>query len=290
MKEYLSNELVVLGQTPQAVGNFNFKSKFSKIKPGTINIVQPTSLEGTKGNLRISETGEEFKTLRMAFLLEPKEQRQFHIGEGEMKRKLENLMCFTREVVRDERDLRIELQGPDLKAKVPQAQRCQGCPNADWSAYRKTPHKSNIPPCDLYVYAVLIDVNAPRVPLQVYIRSKSKAPFEKAMSEVTRKLLAKFDKDGLPPNYYDVTFTLGTKAIQSNGKTSYIYDFSEFEVSTIEQSELFGDVFEQLAASRDNGDAPESEQTKVAATQTSIDELVTEGITDAEYVDEPITI
>ncbi len=226
--------------------------------------------------------------MRVALLREPKEQRQYHIGDGEMNRKIENLMCFSREVVwgqNPQTGRPMELQGPDNKAKVPQAVKCFSCPNASWDKYRQNPSKDNIPPCDMYIYATLIDTEF-KLPLQLYVRSKSKAPFEKGMEQLTRTLLTKFSQDNIPPNYYDVSFTLGTKAIQSNGKTSYILDLSDFQVVTPDERDSFGEVFKNLVGAGDQ----EQEQlvadtTAVAAAQNSVDSLVT-GYDDSE----PITI
>jgi hypothetical protein len=207
------SEIAIIGQPagtglattkPAATSKVNFGSKFARVKPGTINIVQPNSqAEGAiKGNLRISETGDQYKTMRVALLLEPVEQRAFYIGAGDgmMNRTPENLMCFSRDMVK-----------PDAKAKQPQAFNCASCPNASWDKYRQNKVKENIPPCDAYFYVVLIDTEF-KLPLQMYVRSKSKKPFEKGMENITRTLLKLRSQTGTEPDYYDCTFTLGTKA------------------------------------------------------------------------------
>lgn len=279
----MSNELVNIapaGSLVQGGLGVNLQSKFFKLKPGTLNIVQPNSQQGTRGNLRISETGQEYKTMRVALLLEPVEQREFHIGDGNMNRKPENLMCFSRDMIR-----------PDAKAKVPQAVNCSSCPNASWDKYRQTKAKEDIPKCDAYYYAVLIDTEF-QLPLRLFVRSKSKKPFDKGMESVARTILTA-QSQGKNPNLFDVSFTLGTEAIKNdNGTTSYILKLSDFQSVTDEERVKFGNVYQDLVNRRQVNDQAYLEheaERQIDNTQSAVDNLVSEG----EYVDQdqsPITI
>lgn len=274
----MSSELVKIEAPTPAV---NFSSKLFQLKPGTININQPTTqAEGAiKGQLRISETGENFQSMRVALLVEPIMQRQYHVGEQGQNRKPENLMCFSRNADTDR---------PDDKAKVPQALKCSSCPRSDWEPWRQNKAKENIPPCDDFWYTLLIDTEY-QLPLQMFIRSKNKKIFERAMKEVSR-LLYKMNVQGLNPNYYDVSFTLKAKKDPDNTKTTtYILDFSDFRIITPEERELFGDAYKKYTASRSQNKALDAETEaadQIDQIEAGIDSAVTQAddIQDAEIV------
>lgn len=297
METDIVSEIAIVGQpqgsglatTPaaQAVQKFsskvNFGSKFAKVKPGTVNIVQPNSqAEGAiKGNLRIHETGDQFKEMRVALLLEPVEQRAYYIGQGDgqMNRTPENLMCFSR-----------DMKQPDAKAKVPQSFTCAGCPNASWDKYRQTKSKNDIPPCDAYYHVVMIDGNF-KLPLQMYVRSKSKKPFDTIMENVTRTLLKYRSQTGIEPDYFDCTFTLFTKAEKNNnGTTTYVLAGKDFSIITPEEREEFGEVFANFVAARTSA-GPEGvdvETKQIAANVQSVDDIATGDtkVLEPEYVAE----
>jgi hypothetical protein len=294
----MSSELAVLGQSTQTalqpVGQgVNFGSKFLKLKPATINIVQPSSqAEGAiKGHLRIGETGDQFKEMWVALLAEPTEQRAWYTGEpGQLNRSAENLMCYCRNVVRDEFTSK-ELTGPDPKAKVPQAVLCASCSKADWSKYRQNKIKENIPPCDDYYHAMLIDTVF-KMPLQLYVRSKSKAPFDAGMDNITR-LLWKMKSQGKIPNIYDIKFKLSTKALTTGKNVSYILNLSDFDIITDEERIEFGEAFARNAARVAQMDGQAQAQIEAPPSQqvAQAEQAIDSAIVDAEYTDgEIITI
>jgi hypothetical protein len=244
----MSEALVKLDPTALAKGGqgINFGSKLFALTPATVSINQPmTQAEGAiPGKLRISETGDQFDSMRVVLLTMPVEQRSFYAGEaGQLNRTPENLMCFSRDMER-----------PDAKAKVPQAMRCQGCPKASWEPWRTKFEKSGIkdpkliPPCDAYYYALFID-QVYKMPLAMYIRGNSKSPFESAMKNLSRKF-AMMKSQGHNPNIFDLSFVITTEKGKSGGKISANYvlkiDNSTIKVITDEERSAFGDVYLQF--------------------------------------------
>lgn len=277
----MSTELTVLNNqntslaVPGGLG-VDFSSKLFQLKPATININQPnTTAEGAiKGKLRISETGDQFDEMFVALLLMPQEQRSYYVGEsGQLNRTPDNLHCFSR-----------DMQFPDKAAKYPQAQSCATCPRASWDLWRKTKLKTDIPACDAYYYALFIDT-VYKMPLQMFIRSKSKQPFEAGMQNVARTL-AKLKATGKNPNIFDIGFKLTTKKIQTGNLPSYILNLSDFRVITDEEREQFGDIYLQYTnrnkAAEDKAAELEA-QNQVADQESSIDDAVLEG----QYVETP---
>jgi len=293
----LSNELAIVGQESAALSvptgaQFFGKSKLFDLKPATLSIVQPSSQgDGKKGNLIIPETGDEFETMRVTLLAEPQERRSYYVGNvGELNRIPENLHCFSLDMIE-----------PDKRAKYPQAMTCKTCPKQDWSAFRAKKDKNipttkdDIPPCDAFYYATLIDT-VYQMPLQLYIRSKSKQPFEKGMKNLARKLAMIAAAKKINPNIYDVNFRISTKKVQDGKYAYYILEFDDFQASTADEQAAFGVVFEKFQeqqtarALQFEQQALEGETKQaVASTQTDIDSAVTattSTILDAEYVEE----
>lgn len=271
------------------------KSSLFDLKPATLTIVQNnTTIEGAlKGHLRVAETGDQFRTMRVTLLDTPIEKRSFYVGEaGGLNRTPENLHCFCNEVIRDDFDR--ELSGPSAKAKYPQAQLCRTCPKGSWDQYRTAKEKGAgpqqlkdlIPPCDAFYYMALIDTEY-QMPLQMFIRSKSKDPFKKGMKNLARKLAMLQAKNKRTPNVFDVSFTLSTTLIQTGKFPSYVINMTDFQGVTDEEREAFGDVFatytqqkasyEQRAST---ASADEVAQAEVGTAQEQIDNLVQEG----EYI------
>lgn len=257
----MSNELVTINpQTqvqvaPKGGRGIDFSSRLFQLKPATINIVQPNSTaEGAiKGHLRISETGQQFQTMDVTLLKMPVEQRAWYVGEeGQMNRKTENLMCFSRDLVQ-----------PDKNAKMPQSLRCGSCEKASWDKYRaeknagRIPSKSLIPSCDSFFYALLIDT-VYKMPMQMYLRSKSKEPFEKGCKEVARTIKL-MQAQGQNPDIFDVKFTLGTKLITTGSFKSYVVAISNVKAISPEEREAFGAVYEEYIARNTRNDEADME-------------------------------
>lgn len=282
-----SNGLAVVGSNPAPLAQtgglgIDFGSKLFQLKPATLSINQPsTQAEGAiKGKLRIAETGDQFDQLVVTLLLMPQERRQYYVGEpGKLNRTQENLMCFSNDLVR-----------PDEKAKVPQALRCAACAKASWDKWRQDKRKENIPPCESFYYALLIDTKY-RMPLQMYIRSTGKAPFEQGMKNLARKLYM-MQQEGLNPNIFDISFTLSTEKVTKNGTVSWIPKLSGFNLISAEQREEFGSVYKQFVNRKNAPTAGEEEQAaaQIDEAEATINNAVTgEGpapVLDGEYTGE----
>lgn len=282
----MSNALTVLN-TNTAIQDgglgVDFGNKLFKLKPANIFIVQNNStIEGAvKGNLRIAETGDQYESIWATLLVMPTEQRQYHIGlPGEMNRTPENLMCFSSDMV-----------VPHPKARIPQAINCASCARADWGPWREYKEANNgqsnkalIPPCDAHYRMLLID-DKYKLPLQMFIRSDAKGPFEDGMQNLARVLYAQEVDTGKKPNIFDVRFKISTK-IKTKGKyTYYTPVFSDFKPVTEEQKQQFGSVYLKYTsqkAKQQEQDAQEEVEAEIATTQNDINSAVTDG----EYVGE----
>jgi hypothetical protein len=247
----------------------DFSSKLFQLKPATLSINQPnTQAEGAiKGHLRISETGDQFPELFVTLLVMPTERRQWYAGEtGQLNRSPENLMCFSNDLVK-----------PDIKAKVPGALKCEGCPKADWTKWRQTKQKADIPPCESFIYALLIDTKY-KMPLQYYVRSKAKQPFEAGMKNLARKLYM-MQQQGLNPNLFDVGFKLSTKRVQNGQTVSWVPELSDFRIISDEEREEFGEIYKQFV-NRSTKAADQSAEAEAADQIAEVDNVI-----DAEVVE-----
>src|SRR5208337_2448420 len=202
----MSNALTVLNTNTaieQGGLGVDFNNPLFRLEPSTLSIVQKNStVEGAiQGNLRITETGDQFDTMWATLLMMPVEGRQYHIGNpSEMNRVPENLMCFSTDMV-----------VPHAKSRIPQAINCASCPKADWGPWREYKEANNgqtdkalIPSCDRSYKALLID-DKYKLPLRMYLRSDSREPFEKGMQNLAR-VIAMLKAQGKNPNIFDVKF------------------------------------------------------------------------------------
>jgi hypothetical protein len=281
IKEIMSTELVTIGQpstdlaVPSGMG-IDFNSPLFQLKPATLSINQPnTQVDGAiKGKLRLSDTGDQFDELFCTLLVMPVEKRAYYVGQaGQLNRTPDNLMCFCSNVQRNAS--RVEVTGPDNKAKVAQAMRCNGCPKASWDKWRQTKQKEDLPGCDLYYYALLIDTKY-KMPMQMFIRSKAKQPFEQGMEKLSRRFLM-MKSQGLNPNIFDIGFTLKTKKIQTGALVSYVPELADFRAITQEEKVEFGTIYQQFVArqSKSSDIDPEMEAAdQIAETTENLDAAV----------------
>ena len=250
----------------------DFGARIFKLRPSTLTIVQPNSqAEGAiKGKLRISQTGDQYDELEMVLLSTPVERRAYYFGKpGELNRTPDNLMCACSLVVRDRNGK--ELSGPDEGVRVPGALKCASCPKGDWSKYRQTHEREDIPPCDLFYRGLFLDTQY-QLPLQWYLRSTAKTAFEGGMANLSRKF-AMMKAKGLNPNIYDVSFKVTTKKQQKGQLLTYVPVFSDFTLLSPESSEKFGEIYQQFvgfAESADDGDVVDP----VVQTETTINDQV----------------
>lgn len=260
----------------------DFSDHTIRTKPGTININQTTTqaVGALPGKLRITETGDQFDEITVAFISKPQEQRSYFTGKkGTLNRIPANLMCYSRDMIR-----------PDPKSKEKQSSTCDTCSKGDinWETYRRTKDKDDIPPCDAFSQAFFIDTVF-KVPLQMYIRSKNRDPFKEGVAGVVR-LLQTLRGNGFEPDWYDVTFKLGTELIKTRGLPSYILTMSDFKVASPELrvqlatiANDFNQQFTQTQASTERA----AEVIQIAQTSQEIDEQLAQV---GKYVDTEVTV
>jgi hypothetical protein len=281
----LSNTgLTILGQEPQDTAlavqqgglGLDFGSKLFQLKPATLSINQPsTQAEGAiKGLLRVAETGDQFESVFVTLLMMPTEQRQYYVGEqGQLNRTPENLHCFSRDMLT-----------PDLKAKYPQSPTCKSCGKQDWTKWRESGLKSDIPPCDAFYLAYMIDT-VYKSPLKMYFRSTAKKPFEAGMQQLARTF-AKLKAAGKNPNIFDIGFQIGTKMITTGKNQSWIPTFSDFRAIKDEEREAFGDIYLQFI-NRGIQTDEEAQALAQAEAQVETNSAIDAAVTEGEYVDIP---
>jgi hypothetical protein len=274
----MSEELVVIQPGALQTSNgaaVNFRSRFANVKPATLVINQPnTQVEGAlKGKLRIVDSnsdtaGQQFDEMFVTLLCEPQESRWYYEGQpGELNRTKDNLMCFSYDMIRP--DSRPPQQGGPI---APGALKCDGCPKASWDKWRITKKKEDLPKCEPQLRVHLID-SVYRIPLVMYLRSKSKQSFEDGMQAVARLFLT-LKAQGKSPNWYDVKFRLGTKLIKSGNFSSFVPTISNVTAITDDERAAFGETYLQYINSRNQ--TQEEEQSgasteRVAKTTADID-------------------
>lgn len=249
-------------QLPQIGGQgMDFSSKLFRLKPATLTISQGmTQAEGAiPGKLRIVETGEQFTSLKVVMLLMPQEQRSWYIGEGNLKRIPENLMCFSRDLIR-----------PDERSKQPQALTCSSCQYSQWN----NDIDPAVPPaCETFYYVIFIDT-VTQIPLKMYIRSTSKKPFEAAMQNIARKFKLLKAK-GENPNIYDISFELKTKKRTArNGAIGYVLDVDgqSFSMITPEEAAAFGEIYMQYTSYKPEVEAEDEGVTAQTVINNAVEE------------------
>lgn len=243
----------------------DFSSKLFQLKPTTLTINQGmTQAEGAiPGKLRVVETGEQFDDLTVTLLVTPEEARSWYIGEkGQLKRTPENLMCFSRDMVR-----------PDPRSKMPQAITCATCDKHSWTNIEGQP---GIPPeCDPYYFAVFIDA-VTQTPMKMYIYGTNKKPFEAGMQQLARtiKLL---QAKGENPSIFDISFKISTEKYRNKaGQVNHILkvDGKSFHKVTPEEAEAFGQLYTSYI---NRGTNAQDEETVVDKVNETIDEQVVDG-------------
>lgn len=264
--------LAVVNNTRPGV---DFSKSIFRLTPKTLSLNQPTSKaeDAIKGKLRIAETGRQYDQLRVVLLVEPKERREHRIGEKGNNFSPENLLCFCTDVQRTP-DGRKELSGPSSKARMPQAMLCSACPKASWDRYRAVkdkggiPKEDDFPSCESFYKLLLLNLDDHNKPLYSYVRGRSRTSFEKALGILT-EMLFDIQSEGVSPEVYYVSFVIkGKKNLDNTKTTTYLLDFSSFEVCTPEQIEKFNAAYDNFAA------APPLPTNEIADAQTGIEDAI----------------
>jgi hypothetical protein len=236
---------------------------------------QPTTKSDTaiKGKLRVVETEKQYDKLRVVLLVEPREQRQYRLGEKGNNFAAENLVCYCSKVERTD-DGRKELSGPDSRSKMPQALKCSSCDKASWEKYRAKKDKNQViteadyPACESFYKLLLLNLDDHNKPLYLYVRGKSRRSFERGLGTLT-EMLFDIASEGVAPEVYYVSFELRGKKDADNTKTTtYILDMGAFEVCSPEQVEKFNAAYDSFAA------APPLPTNEITDAQTGIEDAI----------------
>jgi hypothetical protein len=273
----MSTDLVQVQAAPLALegAGFDFDSPLFDLRPGTLVINQPNTQDenAIKGNFRVTQTGDQFKTMTCVLIMTPEEARSYYIGEpGQMNRTAENLMCFSRDKgchqkFGKQKPNQFHLSAkPHPDAKAPEALRCFGCPRSSWDAYRtyadQHPNqpvpKSLIPSCDPYFYAAFCDTEF-QMPMEMYIRGDSIPPFELHCQNLYRAFKKTQAATKANPNIFDFQFTMETKLVEKGKNKYYVLHIpgDSIKLVSAEEKEKFGELYVQYAESRKKGPAPD---------------------------------
>ena len=268
----MSTQLVQIDpQQALVAGGVGLDSDLFKLRPATIEIVQKTTRQegAIPGKLRVTATNEHFDEMQVAMLFPPVEQRAYFEGEEFTK---ESKLCFSLDNLK-----------PHDKAAIPQAMACgfynskgqyiTQCPKADWSKYRLTKARADMPPCRNYYHVILAD-RATQMPYYLNVRGTSIDPFKTAMQNVAR-LIAKMQAAGQKPNIFDISFKIYPVSQTTKKGVYYTFGFKDFAPIAVDDRAKFGDLFLDFAARRAQGlvqDAATSEAAETATVEASATE------------------
>lgn len=269
----MSEALVQVGTQALQQGGLgiNSASKLLQLKAATLSINQKMTQakDAIPGKLRITETGQQFDEMIVALLDTPVEERAYYEGE---ERNLDTRLCFS-----------TDLERPHAKASVPQAITCANCPKASWEKWRQNKIPANIPPCETFYRALLIDT-VYQIPLQLYIRSTQKKPFEAGMQNLARTLAIMKAQSKTQPNIYDVKFRISTREETNKKKQPYyVLQMSDFKVITPDEREQFGAVYSDFTNSRRRAADKQAEQ-EAAESMDNSAETIEASVVEGEYV------
>lgn len=278
----MSNELVKIDNNQGGYGLEN-SSRLFKVKPATISITQKSSTaeDAVPGKLRIADINKSFDSVEVFLLSQPREQRAFYIGDKEQLNRIpENKMCGSSDVLRGDRGE--ELQGPDSDVKLPQSLKCSACSKSSWAKWQASHNKADIPACESHYFIQVLDTEL-LMPLNMYVRSKSKNELEAGMSQVAR-LLEMAKARGKNPSLFDVKFTLRTKRQTSGQFSYYVLEVTDVKYVNQEEHVRFSEAFFRHNTSFKQSEPSNTEPT--SNTPESVSSLIESG----EYLDNDIVI
>jgi hypothetical protein len=205
-------------------GGVGLNSKYTRIRPDRIVIVQPTSKTGTPGKFRFDATGEEFAELQLVHL-QDREGRTYFEGTDF---KVENLVCYSENNI-----------VPSKNARIPQSLDCASCAHSDWTKYRQSRNILDLPKCKEVLHALVLERSS-GLPFKFDIRGKSIGGYAEALQIIARKCVLMQAK-GLNPNVYDFSFKI---SLVRSG-TYYAVKVVEGSVGLIKEDERekFGDLY-----------------------------------------------
>jgi hypothetical protein len=161
-----------------------------------MRIVQPTSEEGTPGTFRLNITGDEYQTIEVVFIKAIKSRVMFDsdLNKGPLCGSLDRINPSSYFSLRD---------------RTPMADKCAGCPYAEWGKDREAPQ------CNESYTLLGLDINT-RIPFFLTTRSTGIKPTKMFLSAIFLK--AKMKKAALS----DFKVTLSLKEVKNDRGRFYV--------------------------------------------------------------------
>jgi hypothetical protein len=231
--------------TAVATGGIGFKNPLFLPKPATIELVQKTTRQegAIPGKLRITSNNEHLDELHVVLLDEPRPQMACFEGDEFSQ---SSKICFS-----------TTCDTPHELAQIPQALRCSiikngkriyVCKKADWSKYRQTKKREDMPKCREYYHLILID-RVLKLPYYLNVRGTSLDNFRVAMQEVGR-LALKMQAAGENPNIFDISFKIFPRPVTDKKGVYYVLGFKDYAPIKKEDREKFGALYMEFLKRR----------------------------------------
>ena len=223
-----SEELVKI--TPANAFEVDF-GQIRKIEPYTLSLDQPMSeTEGCQpGMLRVVETGQLRKEIKIVLIQKPTESRAYELG----KYPDQKLVCFSRDMVKPSE------RSPDV-----QALNCKGCRHSNWDRYNKSKNEKDLPGCKITSQAVMIDFDNV-YPIKMYIRGKSRSEgLEEGLQQVIQNFVTiKMTKGSVA--WTDVALTL--TSVKQKKNPNYQLKVTDVHPLTAEEREHLSGIIGLVA-------------------------------------------
>lgn len=251
----------IQSQVPAVASDNSFEVNFSEIKkisPFTLSIDQPlTEKEDVKpGMLRVQETGQLRKEVKVVMIQKPRETRAYQIGTFPNQQTL----CFSRDMLK-----------PDPRSQDMQAMVCSGCKHASWEKFNKTKDINDAPKCKITSHCIFIDYEN-LYPVEMYIRGKSRSDgLETGLQQIVQQFIALKMMNGTVA-WTDVVLTLTTEKGKKNN--NYVLKIKDVHPVTAEERGHLVTIVGLIAAQRQQMMARIAE-TEAAKQAAAVDDEVT---------------
>lgn len=256
------SELVTINQStiPPAVISTGLEE--FKLKPGPIDLVQRTSVEGTPGKFRDPLTGNEFSYLTIVPLRVRPGRVLFPPG---FDRKSEPI-CKSDDGVT-----------PSRFVEFPQNSSCKTCPQSQWVGGKK-------PPCSetasmLVIIKPTTDEEDPNysissLPKILNFRGTSMSSYKDFMTAI-RQDQVRLQSQGEFVNLYDYTARVTPQEVRGGSGIFYIWKFTE--TRRVKETNQFGPFFQQYVTDY-------RQQEQFVEQEAKVDNAVGD-VVNAEFVD-----
>lgn len=225
-------------------GGLGLTKKFLRLRPQDLELVQPTSDNpgNALGKFRVKATGQVYDNLKIVLLAVPQEPRAFWEPGGDFGAEP---LCRSDDGI-----------FPSANAVVPQAARCAGCPRADWSKWKKSKRREDLPQCKDMRKLFFVHRET-KIPFRLQVKGNSIKPLDNGLNHIAMLIQIAISEGG-NPNIFDFSMTLGSK----KSKNAPTYEVTVSEVAMIGEGDrgAFGALFEQyVLQAKADAEAAEAE-------------------------------